>query len=239
MPADTLKLRKRLVDGAKALSLDLPDAQVDKLLAYLALLQKWNAVYNLTAVRDPAQMLTQHLLDCMAALPAFSGAKRVLDVGSGGGLPGIVLAIWAEHAEPSIQVHLIDTVQKKTAFLTQAKAELGLHKLFVHTGRVEQMRDDQGFDVITSRAFADLKDFVHWAGRLLSENGEMIALKGQAQAEELGGLPADWKIDRVQRLSVPGLAAERHLVHLRKAENQAQSKAKTSSASAAKNTARG
>lgn len=214
MSINMLSLREPLREGAIALALELPDAQLDKLLAYLALLQKWNAVYNLTAVRDAQQMLTQHLLDCMAALPAFAGAKRVLDVGSGGGLPGIVLAIWAEHAEPQMQVHLIDTVHKKTAFLTQVKAELGLHNVQVHTGRVEKMNDDAKFDVITSRAFAELKDFVTWAGHLLSEGGQMIALKGQAQSSELTGLPAGWEITQLQRLSVPGMQAERHLVHI-------------------------
>ena len=211
-------LRGPLHAGAKALSLDLGDAQLEQLLTYLALLAKWNAVYNLTAVRDPQQMLTQHLLDCMAALPAYAGAQRVLDVGSGGGLPGIVLAIWAQQAEPRMQVHMIDTVHKKTAFLTQVKAELGLTNAQVHTGRVEQLKTDQKFDVITSRAFAELKDFIRWSGHLLNEGGRMIALKGQAEVsdKELAELPAEWAQDKVERLQVPGLAAERHLVHLKK-----------------------
>ncbi len=211
-------LREPLLAGASALSLSLTDAQTDKLLGYLALLVKWNAVYNLTAVRDPAQMLTQHLLDCLAVLPAFRGATRVLDVGSGGGLPGMVLAIWAQQAEPQMQVHLIDTVQKKTAFLTQVKAELGLTNVQVHTGRVEQLQDASGFDVITSRAFAELKDFVHWSGHLLRQDGVMIALKGQAEVSdrELAALPATWQMERIERLQVPGLDAERHLVRLKK-----------------------
>ena len=215
MSFDKALLRAPLRDGAKALSLDLPEPQIDKLLDYLALLHKWNAVYNLTAVRDPAQMLTQHLLDCMAALPVFAGASCVLDVGSGGGLPGIVLAIWAQHAEPPMQIHLIDTVQKKTAFLTQVKAELRLSNVHVHTGRVEQLAAETSFDVITSRAFASLKDFIDGSGHLLRPDGEMIALKGQAQDEELANLPAGWKVGRLQRLNVPGLNAERHLVRLK------------------------
>ncbi len=223
MALDLDALREPLKAGADALSLSLTEAQVEQLLAYLALLAKWNAVYNLTAVRDPQQMLTQHLLDCMAALPAYAGAKRVLDVGSGGGLPGIVLAIWAQQAEPQMQVHMIDTVHKKTAFLTQVKAELELSNAEVHTGRVEQLSDEKKFDVITSRAFAELKDFVEWSGHLLEEGGQMIALKGQAEVsdKELAALPEGWALEKIQRLQVPGLGAERHLVHLKKTqENQ-------------------
>lgn len=219
MIIDKEAMRSRLRDGARALQLDLPDAQLDKLLDYLALLQKWNAVYNLTAVRDPAQMLTQHLLDCMAALPAFAGARRVLDVGSGGGLPGLVIAIWAQHAEPGMRVEMIDTVHKKTAFLTQAKSEVGLDNAKIHTGRVEQFDSPETFDVITSRAFAELSDFINWSGRLLSQGGRMIALKGQARQTEKESLPAGWKIVKMQALTVPGLDAERHLVHIERADN--------------------
>jgi 16S rRNA (guanine527-N7)-methyltransferase len=129
-------------------------------------------------------------------------------------LPGVVLAIWAQHAQPQMQVHMIDTVNKKTAFLTQAKAELGLTNMMVHTGRVEKFTDEKKFDVITSRAFAELKDFVDWSGHLLSDGGKMIALKGQAQANELNGLPAGWEITKLERIQVPGLVAERHLVHI-------------------------
>ncbi len=212
-------MRSRLRAGAAALQLDLPDAQVDKLLDYLALLQKWNAVYNLTAVRDPGQMLTQHLLDCMAALPAFAGARHVLDVGSGGGLPGLVIAIWAQYAEPAMRVEMIDTVHKKTAFLTQAKSELGLNNAKIHTGRVEQFDSPEQFDVITSRAFAELSDFIHWSGHLLKPGGRMIALKGQTRQTEKESLPAGWKIVQMQALMVPGLDAERHLVHIGRADN--------------------
>ena len=218
MAIDIDALRKPLEEGAGVLSLSLTGEQFEKLLGYLALLVKWNSVYNLTAVRDPQQMLTQHLLDCMAALPAFAGARRVLDVGSGGGLPGIVLAIWAQQAEPQMQVHMIDTVHKKTAFLTQVKAELELKYAQVHTARVEQLQVDNPFDVITSRAFAELKDFVNWSGHLLAEEGQMIALKGQADVsdKELAALPPGWALDKIERLQVPGLTAERHLVHLKR-----------------------
>jgi 16S rRNA (guanine527-N7)-methyltransferase len=206
-----------LREGAVTLGLTLSEAQYEKLLNYLALLLKWNAVYNLTSVRDPRQMVTQHLLDAMAALPAFSGAQRVLDVGSGGGLPGIVLAIWA----PQMQVHMIDTVSKKTAFLTQVKAELGLANAHVHTGRVEQLEVKNKFDVITSRAFAELADFVNWSGHLLEEGGQMIALKGQAPLDEIARLPAGWQMQKLAPLSVPGMDAQRHLVFIeRSAEKQ-------------------
>ncbi len=211
---DRTCLRDELRAGAEALAQDWPDAALESLLDYLALLQKWNAVYNLTAVRDPQQMLTQHLLDCMAALPAFAGAQRVLDVGSGGGLPGIVIAIWARHAASQMRIEMIDTVSKKTAFLTQVKAELGLTNASVHTGRVEQFRPAESFDVITSRAFAELGDFVRWSGHLLAPGGQMLALKGQAETTQREVLPEGWHIVRDWPLSVPGMAAERHLLQL-------------------------
>ena len=211
---DEAALRANLRAGADTLALDLPDAQLTQLLEYLALLHKWNGVYNLTAVRDPQQMLTQHLLDCMAALPAFDGAQHVLDVGSGGGLPGIVIAIWARHAQPQMRVEMIDTVHKKTAFLTQVKAELGLANAKVHTGRVEQFAPADKFDVITSRAFAELGDFVAWSGHLLAEGGRMLALKGQAETTQREALPAGWHIVHDLPLQVPGMDAERHVIQV-------------------------
>jgi len=216
-PAERQKLSIALAEAAAQLPLGFAPQLLEKLLDYVSLLQKWNGVYNLTAVRDPAQMLSQHLLDCMATLPAFASAQRLLDVGSGGGLPGMVIAIWAQQAAPTMQVHLIDTVQKKTAFLTQVKAELGLHRVVVHTGRVEQLFIDEKFDVITSRAFADLSDFVRWSSHLLAPGGELIALKGQAPADELARLPPEWQIIRKTSVEVPGLNAQRHLVHIARA----------------------
>lgn len=209
--ADTLK------KGVAGLALALGDVQLERLLDYLALLAKWNAVYNLTAVRDPSQMVVQHLLDSLAAVPAFDSASRVLDVGSGGGLPGMVLAIWAREARPDMKVAMIDTVHKKTAFLTQVKAELGLANVTVHTGRVEALEVDQPFDVITSRAFADLSDFVDWSGHLLAAGGRFIAMKGVAASEETGRLPAAWRVVGKTPLMVPGLHAERHLVIIARA----------------------
>ena len=203
-----------LAQGARGLSLTLSEAQITKLIDYLALMAKWNSVYNLTAVRDPLQMVTQHLLDSLAAVSAFAGAKNVLDVGAGGGLPGIVLAIWAADAEPEMRVSLIDTVHKKTAFLTQVKAELGLANVSVHTARVEQWNAPRKFDVITSRAFAELSDFVNWSGHLLEEGGEFIALKGVSPEAEVAKLPDGWKVREVRPLEVPTLQAERHLIFI-------------------------
>jgi 16S rRNA (guanine527-N7)-methyltransferase len=208
MEFERTTLTRILADGARELSLKLGAAQLDALIDYLALLSKWNAVYNLTAVRDPVQMVTYHLLDSLAAVPAFSGAQNVLDVGAGGGLPGIVLAI----ACPDMQISMIDTVHKKTAFLTQVKAELGLTNATVHTGRVEQLQSQDKFDVITSRAFAELSDFVTWSRQLLQPGGRFIALKGMLPQEEIARLPAGWNVTGIQVLEVPGLNAERHLV---------------------------
>lgn len=208
---------RQLRQGAGELQLALSEHQVGQLLDYLALLAKWNAVYNLTAVRDPQQMLTQHVLDCLAVLQAFSNAVNVLDVGAGGGLPGMVLAIWGAARNPALQVAMIDTVHKKTAFLTQAKSQLGLANVTVHTGRVEALQVAQKYDVITSRAFAELKDFITWSQHLLAEGGCYIAMKGVAPLEEIGRLPPGWHVREVRPLQVPGLAAQRHLVFIERA----------------------
>lgn len=207
---DRAALAPILNEGIAALGLDLSADQTEKLLDYLALLAKWNSVYNLTSVRDPLQMLTLHVLDSLAAVPAFAHATNVLDVGAGGGLPGMVLAI----ARPDIQVSMIDTVHKKTAFLTQVKAELGLSNVTVYTKRVEQLEVQQKFDVITSRAFADLSDFVNWSNHVLAEGGQFIALKGVAPPDERERLPADWQVTQLRPIQVPGLNAERHLVFI-------------------------
>ncbi|MDP3842983.1 MAG: 16S rRNA (guanine(527)-N(7))-methyltransferase RsmG [Oxalobacteraceae bacterium] len=207
---DRTALTRTLADGAAALQLDLSQRQIDLLIDYLALLAKWNAVYNLTAVRDPAQMVIQHVLDSLAAVAAFDRVKNVLDVGAGGGLPGMVLAI----ARPEMQVAMIDTVHKKTAFLTQVKAELGLANVTVHTTRVEQLQAAQPFDAITSRAFAELADFINWSGHLLAPGGRFIAMKGINPEQELSRLPAGWVVREVRALTVPGLQAQRHLIFI-------------------------
>jgi 16S rRNA (guanine527-N7)-methyltransferase len=171
-------------------------------------------VYNLTSVRDPMQMMTHHLLDSLAAVSAFAGARNVLDVGAGGGLPGVVLAI----SRPDMKVSMIDTVHKKTAFLTQVKAELELANVTVYTKKVQELEVAAKFDVITSRAFADLSDFVNWSGHLLAEGGQFIALKGTAPPEEQERLPAAWKVTELRPIQVPQLQAERHLVFIQKSE---------------------
>jgi len=209
---DTSGLRNMLADGVQELDLHLTDAQIDKMIAYLLLLSKWNSVYNLTAIRDPKEMVKQHLLDSLSAAPAFVGAKNVLDVGAGGGLPGMMLAI----TYPEIKISMIDTVSKKTAFLSQAKTELGLSNVTVHTGRVEALQVTEKFDVITSRAFSELCNFINWSGHLLADGGQFIAMKGVAPAQEIERLPEGWQVTGMQALSVPGLQAERHLVFVKK-----------------------
>ncbi|WP_313033839.1 16S rRNA (guanine(527)-N(7))-methyltransferase RsmG [Massilia alkalitolerans] len=205
---DRALLSQVLADGIKDMHLDVSAAQQDKLLDYLALMNKWNSVYNLTSLRDPMQMVTHHLLDSLAAVPAFMDARNVLDVGAGGGLPGVVLAI----CRPDMKLSMIDTVHKKTAFLKQVKAELELANVAVHTMKVQELDVSDKFDVITSRAFADLTDFLNWSGHLLAEGGKFIALKGTAPAEEQERIPAEWRISGLQPLQVPRLGAERHLI---------------------------
>jgi len=218
--------RRRLEAGLSAIGLALAPAQVETLFAYLALLRKWNGVYNLTAIRHPDEMLSHHLLDSLAAVPALAEAARaagvagpargrVLDVGSGGGMPGLPLAI----ACPDVSVLMVDIVQKKTAFLTQCRAQLGLQNAAAHWGPVEKLEDGHGFAVITSRAFAELVDFVTLSGHLLAPGGKLIAMKGvyphaELERMEAAGLMADWQVEAVPRLAVPELEAERHLVVL-------------------------
>jgi len=212
MSGDISVLRNMLINGVQELHLHLSDAQIDKMIAYLLLLSKWNSVYNLTAIRDPKEMVKQHLLDSLSAAPAFKDAKNVLDVGAGGGLPGMMLAI----AYPDTRISMIDTVSKKTAFLTQAKTELGLSNVTVYTGRVESLQVKEQFDVITSRAFSELCNFINWSGHLLADGGQFIAMKGVAPAQEIERLPEGWTVTGVQALTVPGLQAERHLVFVKK-----------------------
>ncbi|MDO8701213.1 MAG: 16S rRNA (guanine(527)-N(7))-methyltransferase RsmG [Undibacterium sp.] len=207
---DTLTFMLR--EGVKSLPLTLSETQIEQMISYLALLCKWNSVYNLTSVRDPNEMVKQHLLDSLSAAHAFKDAKNVLDVGSGGGLPGMILAI----TYPMIHFSMIDTVSKKTAFLSQAKTELALSNVTIHTGRVELLQVAQKFDVITSRAFSELSNFVNWSGHLLADGGHFIAMKGVAPNEEIARLPAGWKVKAIESLSVPGLDVERHLIMIEK-----------------------
>jgi 16S rRNA (guanine527-N7)-methyltransferase len=208
-----MSVQQQLAAGIAALDLALPAGAEAKLLAYLALLDKWNRVYNLTAVRDPERMVSHHLLDSLATVPFFQG-ESVLDVGSGGGLPGIPLAI----ARPAMRVTLIDSIAKKTAFLLQVKAELGLSNLDVVTGRVEDYRPVARFDVITSRAFSDLKEFVALTRHLLKPTGHWLAMKGLYPNEEIAALPSGVKVSADHAVVVPGLEASRHLIVLEPVE---------------------
>ncbi len=216
MTAQNESLATMLDKGAAELGVSLTPAQKQKLPDYVALLGKWNAVYNLTAIRDPKQMMIQHILDSLALVPAIAarGAKRALDVGSGGGLPGIVLAI----ALPELSVTLNDIVHKKIAFQSQAKTQLGLTNLSVVTGRVEALRPRhevaEKFDVIVSRAFAELTDFVTLSCHLLADDGRILAMKGVRPDAEIARLPAGASVQGVERLHVPMLDAERYLVEV-------------------------
>lgn len=205
-----------LADGIAQLGIDIPDAQQAKLLEYQALLAKWNGVYNLTAIRDPRQMMIQHVLDSLSIMPRLitEPIGRVLDVGSGGGLPGMIIAI----VRPEWQVTVNDIVHKKTAFLTQARGALKLDNVTVITGRVEQLQIGKEvvspFDAIVSRAFADLSDFVGLARHLLTPAGNIWAMKGVAPEDEVERLPADCRLIERLRLTVPFLDAERHLLRV-------------------------
>lgn len=200
-----------LAAGLAGLGIELPAATQAKLLAYRDLLLKWNRTYNLTALRDPAQAVSHHLLDSLAILPHV-GAGPLLDVGSGGGLPGIPLAI----ARPDLQVTLVDTVQKKATFLQQAAIELELPNVRAVHARVEEMRGE--YTQITSRAFSDLADFVRLTRRLLAADGRWLAMKGVRPDGEIGGLPNGVRVADIVPLQVPGVDAERHLIILKAGE---------------------
>lgn len=205
-------IRANLIDGIIGLKIRLDNDQVKKLMDYLTLLDKWNSTYNLTAVRDPQAMLTYHLLDSLAVVPFLSEVKNLLDVGSGGGLPGVVLAI----VYPEMKVSMIDIVHKKTAFLNQVKIELGLDNVMVYTGRVEELQMDELFDGIISRAFASLNDFVSLSSHILSDNGSFYAMKGLIPEDEISNLESGWTVKRIEALKVPGLDAQRHLLFIDK-----------------------
>ena len=214
--APTAELRAALAEVGHTLALDLTESQLDTLMDYLALLRRWNATYNLTAVRDPAQMLTQHLADCLAVIGplrrhcAAASSKRVLDVGSGGGLPGIVIAALI----PDVQVVCVDTVGKKAAFIRQVAGELAVKNLSAEHARVEQLKAAP-FNVIVSRAFASLGDFTRLTRQHLAPQAVWMAMKGKTPDDEVAQLPADLTVFHVEQLSVPGLHAERCLLWIR------------------------
>jgi 16S rRNA (guanine527-N7)-methyltransferase len=206
-------LADMLAQGLVALGLTLSAEQQEKLLAYVGLLDKWNKTYSLTAIREPERMVPHHLLDSLAPLNKLPAhALRMLDVGSGFGTPGIPLAI----ARPDWQLTLLDSNHKKTTFLRQAILELKLDNVTVVTDRVEAYQPEAGFQVITSRAFSDLAEFIRLTMHLLAEGGEWAALKGVYPYEEIALLPTSVHVVGVDSLAVPGLDAERHLVHVAK-----------------------
>lgn len=194
-----------LAQGIAAMGLDVDAAKQEKLLAYMALLQKWNKVYNLTAIRDAEEMVRLHLLDSLSVLPYIQG-KNLLDVGSGGGLPGIVLAI----VKPELRVTTIDTVQKKAIFMRQVKGELALHNLDVVHGRVEDYQPEEKFEMIISRAFSELGLFMRLTQHLIAPHGRWLAMKGQILQDEMAKM--DKNPNEIIPLKVYGLNAERHLI---------------------------
>lgn len=198
-------LQARLEQGIAALGLNLPAEAVARLLDYQALLERWNSAYNLTAVRDPAEMVTRHLLDSLAILPYVQGAT-LADLGTGPGLPGIPLAI----AAPGRQILLVDSNGKKVRFLREAIRALKLEGVRAVQSRVEDVEGQ--FDCITARAFASLADMFGWGGHLLAPDGIWLAMKGKSPDEELPGLPAGFALRGTHALRVPGLEAERHLL---------------------------
>lgn len=205
-------LRETLGKGLAELGLHLGAAQQDALLRYVLLLEKWNKTYNLTAVREPERMLGLHILDSLAILPHLGNASTLIDVGTGAGLPGIPLAI----AAPALQVTMLDTIAKKTAFVRQAVGELALTNADVATARVEQFVPAQKFDVVVSRAFAELKDYVDGAGHLCADAGTMLAMKGVYPHDEIARMPAGFTVERSVSLQVPQIDGQRHLLIIKK-----------------------
>lgn len=202
-----------LVRGAQELGIELSDVQQQQLLAYLALLIKWNKAYNLTAVRDPDEMVSRHLLDSLSVLPFVAeGGRTWLDVGSGGGMPGVPLAIMF----PERAFTVLDSNGKKTRFLTQVKLELKLANLEVVHSRVELFRPAVPFDGITSRAFSSLEDFASWTRHLGNTETRWLAMKGVQPEDELQRLPDDFRLDACHVLKVPGCQGQRHLLILRR-----------------------
>ena len=212
-------LESKLRDGVQQLGLTLDDAQLGLLMAFLDLLQKWNKVYNLTSVRDPQEMLTHHLLDSLAAVPPLQrylagqglAEPKLLDVGSGGGLPAVVFAICL----PLLDVSCVDTVGKKVAFIQQVAASLRLRNLRGIQSRVEGLT--QTYDVVSCRAFAALQDFTAWSAQTLKADGMWLAMKAKRPDDELALLPASVQVLNIESLSVPGLDAERCIVWMRQA----------------------
>ena len=207
--------RELLASGLMQMGLTLDEATQEKLLRYVALLDKWNKVYNLTAVREPERMIGLHLLDSLSVLSQIGAAGTVLDVGTGGGLPGIPLAV-ALGASPKVRITMLDTIAKKTTFVRQAIGELGLHNADVVTERVEKYQSPHCFDIVISRAFSELKDLVDGAGHLCASDGRMLAMKGVHPFDEIARLPSNFAVEQVIPLNVPQVDGQRHLVVIKK-----------------------
>ena len=205
-----MSLESRIADGAAALAIQLPEGAAARLAAHIALIEKWNRVHNLTAVREPEQMVVLHVLDSLSLLPQLEGVATVLDVGTGAGFPGMALAI----ARPEAEVTLLDSSHKKCTFLEQARGEIGITNARVVCERVEQWKPSTRFGAVVSRAFADLSDFVAQAGHLLAPGGRILAMKGVYPYDEIARIPATHRVAEVVELRVPSLDAKRHVVRI-------------------------
>lgn len=203
----SVSLESRLADGLAAMRLSLPDYAQAQLVAYIELLAKWNRSYNLTAVRDPLEMVSRHLLDSLAVLPYVHG-EALADLGSGAGFPGIPLAI----ARPDLTVTLVESNGKKARFLREAARSLPLSNVVIKQRRVQEMSG--AFDCVTARAFASIEDMLTWGEHLLTKDGRWLALKGRVDADEIAGIPDTFRIVAVHPLAVPGINGERNLVEL-------------------------
>ncbi len=209
-------LSELLKDGLKQMGLTLTQDAQKKLLRYVELLDKWNKVYNLTAVREPERMIGLHILDSLSILSQVGASTRLLDVGTGGGLPGIPLAIALRDTTSGAHITMLDTIAKKTTFVRHAIGELGLGNADVVTSRVEKYEPPQRFDIVVSRAFAELKDFIEGAGHLCADDGSMLAMKGVHPFDEIARLPIGFVVAHVIPLNVPQVDGQRHLVVIKK-----------------------